>query len=142
MQHTQPWKRIRPTVRDASGGAEQPASRISEPASSVAQPASASSTPSQLKIVSVRDVQLWLADESIANCSSADVQRIREAAAVLSRPNPRAEDVRSLQSKWQVAQQIGRKRRPLGDVVQEFRDKVINVAKKLPQVVCKNAATG
>ena len=39
MQHTQPWKRMRPTVRDASGGAEQPASRISEPASSVAQPA-------------------------------------------------------------------------------------------------------
>ena len=44
MQHTQPWKRTRPTVRDASGGVEQPASRISEPASSAAQPASAASS--------------------------------------------------------------------------------------------------
>ena len=136
MQHPQPWKRTRPTVRDASGGAEQPASRISEPASSAAQPASASSTPSQLKIVSIRDVQLWL---SIAKCSSADVQRIREAAAVLSRPKPRQEDVRPLQKKWQVPQTIGSKWRPLGDVVEEFRDKVINAAKKLQQELSDSA---
>ena len=104
------------------------------------QPASASRTPSQLKIVSIRDGQLWLADESIANCSSADVQRIREAAAVLSRPKPRQEDVEPLQSKWQERQQTkGKKRRRLGEVLKEFQDKVINAAQKLQQQLSDSA---
>ena len=55
-------------------------------------------------LISIRDVQRWLAEEPIASCSSADMLRIREAVAVLSRPKPRKEDVRPLQSKWQVAQ--------------------------------------
>ena len=37
MRRTQPWKRIRPTIRDASSSAEQRASRASEPASSAEQ---------------------------------------------------------------------------------------------------------
>ena len=37
MRCTQPWKRIRPTIRDASSSAEQRASRASEPASSAEQ---------------------------------------------------------------------------------------------------------
>ena len=61
-------------------------------------------TPSYSKILSIRDVQRWLADEPIASCSSADAQRIRQAVAVLSHPKPRKEDVQPLQSKWQVAQ--------------------------------------
>ena len=69
--------------------------------------------------------------EPIASCSSADMQRIREAVAVLSRPQPRQEYVRPLQSKWQVAQQQKRKPRPLGEVLGEFQGKVINAAKNL-----------
>ena len=37
MRRTQPWKRIRPTIRDASSSAEQRASRASQPASSAEQ---------------------------------------------------------------------------------------------------------
>ena len=79
----------------------------------------------------IRDVQRWLAEEHIASCSGADVQRIREAVAVLSRPKPRQEDVQPLQSKWQVAQQKDKKRRPLDDVLHEFQGKVIKAAQKL-----------
>ena len=60
-------------------------------------------TPAYSKILSIRDVQRWLEAEPIASCSGADVQRIREAVAVLSRPKPRKEDVQPLQSTWQVA---------------------------------------
>jgi hypothetical protein len=93
----------------SSGRAEQPAAASSS-SNSAEQPiaslrsAEQPATPSHLKILSIRDVQRWLADEPIASCSSADVQRIREAAAVLSHPKPRKDDVRPLQSKWQVTQ--------------------------------------
>ena len=62
-----------------------------------------------LQLQSIRDVQRWLAEEHIASCSGADVQRIREAVAVLSRPKPRQEEVRPLQSKWLVARKKGKK---------------------------------
>ena len=93
----------------ASGSAEQPAPSLG----SAERPATLShslrsaerpATPSHLKLSSIRDVQRWLAEEPAASCSSADMQRIREAVAVLSLPKPRQEDVRLLQSKWQVAQ--------------------------------------
>ena len=121
----------------SSGRAEQPASASS---SSLLRSAEQPATPSHLKILSIRDVQHWLADESIARCSSADVQRIREAAAVLSRPKPRKEDVRPLQRKWQVRQQTkGKKPRPLGEVLKEFQDKVIHAAQKLQQQLSDSA---
>ena len=88
-------------------------------------------TPPHLKILSIRDVQRWMAEEPVASCSSADAQRIREAVAVLSSPKPRQEDVEPLQSTWQVAQKRTKKRRPQGDVLQEFKGKVIEAAKKL-----------
>jgi len=84
-----------------------------------------------LNIVSIRDVQRWLDKEPIASGGSADVQRIREAVAVLSRPKPRQEDVRPLQRKWQVAQQKDKKRTLLADVLQELQAKVIQAALKL-----------
>ena len=90
-----------------------------------------SATPCQLKISSIRDVQRWLAKEPIASCSSADMQRIREAAAVLSHPKPKQEDVRPLQSKWQVARKKDKEPRPLGEVLHEFQGKVIKAAQKL-----------
>ena len=96
-------------------------------------------TPSHLKILSIRDVQRWLAEEPIASCSSADMQRIREAVAVLSHPKPRQEDVQPLQSKWQVARQKDKKKRPLGDVLQELRDKVIKATQKLQQQLADGA---
>ena len=84
------------TVFGSSSSAEQPATSLP----SGEQPA----TPSYSKILSIRDVQHWLAEEPIVSCSSAGAQRIREAVAMLSQPEPRQEDVRHLQRKWQVAQ--------------------------------------
>ena len=73
--------------------AERPATALrsffSSAASSAQRPASATSsaeppaTPSHLKISSMRDVERWLAEEPIASCDSADMERLREAAAVL-----------------------------------------------------------
>ena len=96
----------------SSGRAEPPSSSSSaeQPATSL-RSAEQPATPSHLKILSIRDVQRWLAEEPIASCSSADAQRIREAVAVLSHPKPRQEDVRPLLSKWQVLQQKKRKNR-------------------------------
>jgi len=92
-----------------------------------------------LKILSIRDVQRWLAEEPIASCSSADMQRIREAVAVLSAPKPRQEDVRPLQSKWQVAQQKNKKPIPFEEVLREFQGKVIKAAQELQQQLADSA---
>ena len=74
----------------SSGRAEQPAAASSS-FSSAEQPSSSlrsaeqPATPSHFQILSIWDVQRWLAVETVASCSSADMERIREAAAVLSR---------------------------------------------------------
>ena len=62
-----------------------------------------------LQLQSIGDVKRWLAKEPIASCSTADTQRIREEAAVLSHRKPRQEDVQPLQNKWRVAQQKNKK---------------------------------
>ena len=59
------------------------------------------------------------------------MERIREAAAVLSRPKPRQEEVRPLQSKWLVDQKKDKKTRPLREVLDELQAKVIKAAKEL-----------
>ena len=105
----------------SSGRVDQPPI-VSSSSSNVEQPA----TPSHLKILYPRVVQRWLADEPITNCNSADAQRIRQAVAVLSRPNPRKENAQPLQIKWQVLS--NKIPRPLGDVLKEFQGKVIQVA--------------
>ena len=58
---------------------------------------------------------------------------MREAANILAGPSPRQEDIRRLQrpSDWNVAQQIARKPRPLADVVQDLKCKVLEAARKL-----------
>ena len=81
----------------------------------------------------------WLAEEPIASSSSANMQRIREAVAVLSRPQPRQEDVQPLQNKWKVAQQKDKKLRSLQDVIQEFRDKVTEAVQRLQWQLADNA---
>ena len=75
----------------SSGRAERPAT-VPGSSSSAEQPATSfpsAATSSYLKILSIRDVQRWLAEGPIVSCSSADVERIREAVAVLSYPKPR-----------------------------------------------------
>ena len=66
--------------------AEQPAA-----ASASSRPSSAGqhATHSHSKLLSIGDVQRWVAEKPIASCRSADAQHIRKAAAVLSRPTPR-----------------------------------------------------
>ena len=125
----------------APSGAEQPAAKRPAAAASdwsgAEQPATArpnvheSATRSYSKIVSIGDVQLWLAELPIGRCGSADVRRIREAAVVLARGKPRKEDVRPLQSKWRVAQKKEKKPRLLSEVLEELRSKVIKAAQKL-----------
>ena len=90
--------RARPpaAVFSSVGSAEQPATSL--------RSAEPPATPCRLKILSIRDVQRWLAEETIASCSSTEIQRMREAVAVLSFPKPRQEDVQPLQSKWHAAQ--------------------------------------
>ena len=93
-----------PAASSSCSNAEQPSTSLR----SAEQPA----TPSQVQIISIQDVQRWLAVETVASCNSADMERIKEAAAVLSRPKPRKEEVQPLQSKWQVAPQKDKTRDP------------------------------
>ena len=69
----------------------------------------------------------------LQRASSADVQRVREAAKILAGPKPRKEDIRRLQSpsNWNVAQKIARKQRPLADVIEDLKCKVLEAACKL-----------
>ena len=88
-------------------------------------------TPPHLKILSIHDVQRWLAEEPIASCSSTDAHRIREAGAVLSHRKPTREALQPLLHKWKVTKRKDQKDRPLGERLQEFEDKVIDAAQKL-----------
>lgn len=123
-----------PSVSSSSNSAEQPATSLRN-AEQPEQPA----TPSHLNILSIRDVQRWLADGPISSCNSADAQHIIQAIAVLSRPNPRKENAQPRQSKWQLAQKRDKKPRPLGDVLKELQGKVIQAAQKLQQQLSDNA---
>ena len=111
----------------SSGRAEQPAAPLrgaeqsasSSSSGRAVQSATASSNAERpgtasplLKISSIQDVQCWLARSSAT--SHADIERIREAVAVLSRPKPRKEDVQPLQPKWQIARQRNRQIRKQG----------------------------
>ena len=62
---------------DRSAPASSSCSRAEQPSSSLCNP-ERPAAPSHLKILSIRDVERWLAEEPIASCSSADVQRIRQ----------------------------------------------------------------
>ena len=67
------------------------------------------------------------------------MERLKEAAAVLSRSKPRQEDVRDLQNDWQVAQKKDQKPIPLPEVLHEFRGKIIKAAQKLQQQLLSSA---
>ena len=98
---------MRPAGASSSSSAERPANVLARssgagesaiPFSSAQQPANSS----DLKITCIRDVQRWLASEAIARYSTADLESIREAAAALSTPKPRQQDVRPFIKKWQL----------------------------------------
>ena len=135
LAHSAMKRFLASAASSSSGRAERPATSTAPSSldrgelSSAERPA----TSGHLRITSIRDVQRWLAEERVASCTSADAQRIREAVPVLSRPTPRQEDVQPLQSKWQVAQRQDKKPRPLPEVIQEFRNKIIKAAQKLQQ---------
>ena len=106
-------KRFMSSAASSSSGSAERSANVSARSSSAEQSATSlrsaeqPATPSQLKIFSIRDVQRWLAEESIASCSSAELQRIREAVAVLTsckKQQPRMEDVRPLlgPKKWNM----------------------------------------
>ena len=126
---------MRPAGASSSSSAERPANVLARPSgagesaipfSSAEQPA----TSSDLKITCIRDVQRWLASEAIARYSTADLKSIREAAAALSTPKPRQEDVRPFIKKWQLGP---RRDKTHYEMVQEFQGKVIKAAQKLQQ---------
>ena len=123
------------TAASSSSGNAERVANVSARSSSAALPA----TLSQSKILSMQDVQRWLAEPHIVRCHSADLERLKEAAAVLSRSKPRQEDVRDLQNDWQVASKKHQKPIPLPEVIQEFRGKIIKAAQKLQQQLLDSA---
>ena len=106
-------------------------------ASMVSSGSEAGATTPQSQIASIHDVERWLAKESIASSSSPEVQRIREAVAVLLQScrtgSPRRDDVRPLlgPNNWNVANNKDKKPRPIADRIQELQGKVIKAAQKL-----------
>ena len=123
------------TAASSSSGNAERVANVSARSSSAALPAALS----QSKISSMQDVQRWLAEPPIVRCHSADMERLKEAAAVLSRSKPRQEDVRDLQNDWQVSSKKGSKPIPLPEVIQEFRGKIIKAAQKLQQQILDSA---
>ena len=123
------------TAASSSSGNAERVANVSARSSSAALPAALS----QSKISSMQDVQRWLAEPPIVRCHSADMERLKEAAAVLSRSKPRQEDVRDLQNDWQVSSKKGSKSIPLPEVIQEFRGKIIKAAQKLQQQILDSA---
>ena len=99
-------KRFMSSAASSSSGSAEQSANVSArsrgvgesaiPSSSAEQPA----TSSDLKIICIRDVQRWLASEAIARYSTADLESIREAAAALSTPKPKQEDVRPFMGRW------------------------------------------
>jgi hypothetical protein len=108
----------------SSGSAARPASTAAPSSSASAErPGTSTTFSNQVSITTLLSVQLWLAEDHIATCTSAEIQRIREAVGVLSRSKPRQEDLAPLFPKWQVSRWQSKKSRPLADMVQEFQGK-------------------
>ena len=83
------------TARRSSDTAEPaPGGRSVEHSATPLGSAEQSAMRPHVKIVSIRDLQRWMAEEPFASCSNADAQRIRDAVAVLSHRSSRQQDVR------------------------------------------------
>ena len=71
--------------------------------------------------------------DSQSDAQASAVQRLREAVDTLIRPKPRQEDVQRLQSpsNLNVPQKKAQKKRPLPEVIEELKRKVLEAARKL-----------
>ena len=119
-------------LSSSSCSAARPAARAAPSSSSSAEwPATSTTVSNQVSITSIRHVRLWLAEDHIVACTSAEIKRIREAVAVLSCPKPKQQDLEPLRPKWEVSRMQGRKRRSMADIIQEFHSKIIKAAQKL-----------
>ena len=121
-----------PRVSNLSSSAEQPASLGEE--GSAAQPVlhgeGGSAAQPVLQMRSVADVQRWLDTQCLSEYS---LQHLREAVAILRHPKPRQEEVQRLQSpsNWNVPQKRAQKKRPLPEIIEELKRKVLEAARKL-----------
>ena len=117
----------------------------SAPRSSAEQPArnsAISASAAQPALQSMRDVQRWLASESLPS-DSIEMQRVRAAVQVLAAAKPRQEDLRPLQSpsNWNVPGKVKQKPRPLPDVIEELKGKVLQAARKLQRELGESRAS-
>ena len=117
----------------SSGSAEQPVNDHARPSNSELR-----AMPSQLSILTIADVQRWLAQESTASYRSVELQRTREAVAVLTSCNklqPQMVDARALlgSKKWNAAVERDQNARVLSDMVQEGKGKGTQAEQKLQQ---------
>ena len=124
--------------RNTLGSAEQAAGSAGQPASSIG---SAEQPISQLH--SVKDVQKWLASDCVS-LDTAEIQRLRHAVQILANAKPKQADIRLLQkpSNWNVTQTIKAKPKPLPDVIEELRVKVVETARKVQRQLMASAPSG
>ena len=122
----------------SSSSAEQLAFPISDEhgeGGSAVQPA--------LQLRSIADMRRWL-ETYCGSTHSADLQRLREAVNILAHPKPKKEDIRNLQSpsKWNVAQQIAKKPRPLADVIKDLKRTVLQAACAIQTQLTQSRSSG
>ena len=116
--------------RSRPGGAARPDDVPARSSSAGGHPNQAEQVSKALR--SIADVQRWLKKSVAAH--------IIEAVAVLSKQqNPRRLDVRPLLNKWHVAQKKNQRDRPLPDIIQELKEKVITAAQELQQQLADSA---
>ena len=118
----------RPTFeQDLSSSAEQPAGSAEQPA---------------VPLESLKDVQQWLATEC-KHVDSANALRLQEAVQILCRRTPRQQDIRTLQRacNWNVARVRQGNERPLPEVIEELKGKVLQAARKLQRELGESRST-
>ena len=126
-------------VSSSSGSAEQPVIINALAGGSAERPVRETAQPVKA-LRSITDVQWWLKNNEVVLSSSAEAVRIREVAEALStKPKPRRETVERFFKPWGVPQLIKKKRRPLSELVEELKTKVIVAAKELQQQLADSA---
>ena len=122
----------------SSSSAEQPAFSISDEHGE-----GGTAVQAALQLRSIADVQRWL-DTHCRFAHSADLERLREAVNILAHPKPRKEDIRKLQnpSNWNVAQKVATKPRPLADVIEDLKRKVLEAACAIQTQLTQSTSRG
>ena len=102
------------------------------PSSAEQIPVPGSAVQPALQLTSIAELRRWL-DTDCISARSAELHRLREAVDILTRPKPDKDDIRRLQSpsNWNVPYWKAQKKRPLADVIEELKCKVLEAARKL-----------